>query len=100
MIFGYKLTERDGKCMKVNKTALDGVFILEPIVFGDNRGWFMESWSKRTMENMDLYYDFIQDNQSLSSRGVLRGLHYQKGDYSQAKMITYLISIQNEDCTN
>lgn len=88
MIFGYKLTERDGKCMKVNKTALDGVFILEPIVFGDNRGWFMESWSKRTMEESGLFYDFIQDNHSYSSvKGTIRGLHFQNGEFAQAKLV-------------
>ena len=87
MIFGYKLTERDGKCMKVNKTALDGVFILEPMVFGDNRGWFMESWSKRTMEESGLFYDFIQDNHSYSSvKGTIRGLHFQK-QFSQSKLV-------------
>lgn len=74
--------------MKIIETNLKDVFILEPAVFGDNRGWFMESWSKRTMEEAGLYYDFIQDNHSYSSvKGTLRGLHFQNGEYAQAKLV-------------
>lgn len=70
------------------KTEVLDVYILEPKVFGDNRGWFMESWSKRTMEKAGLFYDFIQDNQSYSAKkGTLRGLHFQKGKDSQAKLV-------------
>ena len=70
------------------ETKLKDVYVLEPAVFGDNRGWFMESWSKRTMENMNLYYDFIQDNHSYSSvKGTIRGLHFQNGEYAQAKLV-------------
>jgi dTDP-4-dehydrorhamnose 3,5-epimerase len=74
--------------MNVIKTDLLDVFILEPQVFGDHRGWFMESWSQRTMEEAGLYYNFVQDNQSLSSqKGTLRGLHFQKGRAAQAKLV-------------
>ena len=74
--------------MKIIKTDVLDVYILEPKVFGDSRGWFMESWSKQTMEEAGLFYDFIQDNQSYSAKkGTLRGLHFQKGKKSQAKIV-------------
>ena len=63
--------------VKVTETKLKGVFVLEPQVFGDARGWFMESWSKRKMEAAGISVDFVQDNQSYSAqKGTLRGLHY------------------------
>jgi dTDP-4-dehydrorhamnose 3,5-epimerase len=74
--------------MKIIKTDVLDVFIIEPSVIGDQRGWFMESWSERAMEAEGLYYKFIQDNHSFSlQKGTLRGLHYQKGDASQAKLV-------------
>ncbi len=74
--------------MDVLKTRLEGVYILIPKVFGDHRGFFMESWSRRTMEEAGLFYDFVQDNHSLSTvKGTLRGIHFQKGDKSQAKLV-------------
>ena len=74
--------------MKITKTKLDGVVIIEPDVFGDNRGFFMESWSKKKMEEVGLYYDFVQDNHSKSTvKGTLRGIHFQKGDKAQAKLV-------------
>lgn len=74
--------------MKVLKTDVLDVYILEPEVFGDHRGWFMESWSQKKMEEADLFYDFVQDNHSFSAaKGTLRGLHYQKGDAAQAKLV-------------
>lgn len=74
--------------MDLLKTKLDGVYILIPKVFGDHRGFFMESWSRRTMEEAGLYYDFVQDNHSLSTvKGTLRGIHFQKGDKAQAKLV-------------
>lgn len=74
--------------MDILKTKLEGVYILIPKVFGDRRGFFMESWSRRTMEDAGLYYDFVQDNHSLSTvKGTLRGIHFQKGDKSQAKLV-------------
>ena len=64
--------------MKKIATPVEGVFILEPQVFGDSRGWFMESWNKSAMEREGLFYDFVQDNHSFSAKkGTLRGLHLQ-----------------------
>ena len=69
-------------------TKLDGVWIVEPKVFGDHRGFFMESWSKRAFEEAGLHYDFVQDNHSSSMvKGTLRGIHFQKGDKAQAKLV-------------
>ena len=74
--------------MNVIETTLAGVLILEPKVFGDARGWFMESWSKKKMEEAGLFYDFVQDNQSFSAeKGTLRGLHYQLNPMAQAKLL-------------
>ena len=74
--------------MKLTETKLDGVVILEPDVFGDHRGFFMESWSKRKMEELGLHYDFVQDNHSSSTvKGTLRGIHFQRGDKAQAKLV-------------
>lgn len=73
--------------MKVINTKLEGVVIIEPDVFGDHRGFFMESWSKRAFEAHGLYYDFVQDNHSSSVKGTLRGIHFQRGDKAQAKLV-------------
>lgn len=74
--------------MKITKTKLDGVVIIEPDVFGDNRGFFMESWNKKKMAELGLDYDFVQDNHSKSTvKGTLRGIHFQKGDKAQAKLV-------------
>lgn len=74
--------------MNLIKTNVLDVYILEPKVFGDNRGWFMESWSQKTMEEVGLHYNFVQDNHSFSEeKGTLRGLHFQKGEDSQAKLV-------------
>lgn len=74
--------------MDLLKTKLEGVYVLIPKIFGDHRGFFMESWSRRTMEEAGLYYDFVQDNHSLSTvKGTLRGIHFQKGNKSQAKLV-------------
>ena len=74
--------------MKFTKTAIDGVVIVEPAVFGDHRGFFMESWSRRAFEDAGLFYDFVQDNHSRSTvKGTLRGIHFQKGDKAQAKLV-------------
>ena len=69
-------------------TDLQDVYIIEPKIFGDHRGWNYESWSERDFENAGLNYHFVQDNQSFSAKkGTLRGLHFQKGEYSQAKLV-------------
>ena len=69
------------------KTEIDGVWIIQPKVFNDARGYFFEAWKKEEFEQHVGRVDFIQDNESKSSYGVLRGLHYQKGDFSQAKLV-------------
>lgn len=68
-------------------TEIDGVWIIQPKVFNDARGYFFEAWKKEEFEQHVGRVDFIQDNESKSSYGVLRGLHYQKGDFSQAKLV-------------
>lgn len=74
--------------MNLTTTSIPGVVILEPDVFGDNRGFFMESWSKKKMEAAGLFYDFVQDNHSSSTvKGTLRGIHFQKGAMCQAKLV-------------
>ena len=74
--------------MKFEKTNLEGVVIITPDVFGDHRGFFMESWSEHKMEEAGLHYNFVQDNHSMSSvKGTLRGIHFQKGDKAQAKLV-------------
>lgn len=74
--------------MNLIGTKISGVVIVEPKVFGDHRGFFMESWSKRAFEEAGLHYDFVQDNHSLSTvKGTLRGIHFQKGDKAQAKLV-------------
>ena len=74
--------------MQVTKTAIEGVLLLEPKVFGDERGFFMESHSDRTFAQVTgLDVRFVQDNHSRSARGVLRGLHYQHGEAAQGKLV-------------
>jgi len=74
--------------MKVTETNLKGCYIIEPNVFGDDRGYFFESFNKKVFkEKTGIDTEFVQDNQSLSNRGVLRGLHFQKGEYAQAKLV-------------
>ena len=73
--------------MKVLTTAIEGVVILEPEVFGDARGYFFESYSQRRFDAQVRPVRFVQDNESHSRYGVLRGLHFQKGRYSQSKLV-------------
>ena len=73
--------------MEYLKTEIDGVFIIEPRVFSDARGYFMQAWKEEEFNQHVGPVKFIQDNESKSSYGVLRGLHYQKGDYSQSKLV-------------
>ena len=74
--------------MNFIRTEIEGVWVVEPKVFGDHRGFFMESWSKRSFEEAGLFYDFVQDNHSSSSvKGTLRGIHFQRGDKAQAKLV-------------
>lgn len=73
--------------MKVIKTKIDGVFIIEPKVFCDARGYFFESFSKREFDEKVRKINFVQDNESKSSYGVMRGLHFQNPPYSQSKLV-------------
>ena len=74
--------------MEVLKTAIEGLLIIDPTVFGDSRGYFFESYNKqRFNEATGLDIDFVQDNQSKSCYGVLRGLHFQKPPYAQSKLV-------------
>lgn len=74
-----------GKFKKID-TSIDGVYIIEPTVFGDERGYFMETYSKEEFSKIGITNDFVQDNQSKSKKGVLRGLHFQR-ENSQAKLV-------------
>ncbi len=73
--------------MKFKQTEIEGVYVIEPRVFTDARGYFFEAWKREEFEQYIGHVDFIQDNESKSSKGVLRGLHYQKGELSQAKLV-------------
>ena len=74
--------------MKVTETNLKGCFVLEPTVFGDQRGYFFESFNqKRFNELLGVQINFVQDNEAFSNKGVLRGLHFQKGEFAQAKLV-------------
>jgi len=74
--------------MNVISTDIPGVLIFEPKVFGDNRGWFMESFNQNTFDNLlGEHLPFVQDNHSLSKKGVLRGLHFQRPPHAQGKLV-------------
>lgn len=78
--------------MNVIKTAIDGVLIIEPKVFGDNRGYFFESFSQREFDEkvapiLGYTINFVQDNESMSSYGVMRGLHFQRPPFTQSKLV-------------
>lgn len=74
-----------GKFIK-EETGIEGLFVLTPTVFPDSRGYFMESYNKRDFEEIGINVDFVQDNQSGSCKGVLRGLHFQK-EFPQSKLV-------------
>ncbi|MDP4188662.1 MAG: dTDP-4-dehydrorhamnose 3,5-epimerase [Bacteroidota bacterium] len=76
--------------MKIIKTEIPDVLIIEPKVFEDERGYFYESYNEKALAEEGLNYKFVQDNQSKSSYGVLRGLHYQLAPYSQTKLVRIL----------
>ena len=73
--------------MEVIKTAIEGVFIIEPRLFKDDRGYFFESFSQREFNEKIRKVNFVQDNESKSGYGVLRGLHFQKPPYAQSKLV-------------
>lgn len=74
--------------MKAIKTDIPGLLVLEPVIFGDTRGYFFEAFNQKDFdEAVGTHVTFVQDNESKSSYGVLRGLHFQKGDHAQAKLV-------------
>ena len=73
--------------MNVIDTKIEGVRLIEPDVFGDARGWFCEQYNAARYKAAGMTADFVQDNESLSSKGVVRGLHWQAGEHSQAKLV-------------
>ena len=75
------------RAMDYKETEIKGVYVIEPRVFSDARGYFMEAWKQEEFNEHVGRVDFVQDNESKSSYGVLRGLHYQKGDAAQAKLV-------------
>ena len=70
----------------VQETGIDGLKVITPRIFGDNRGYFLETYTRRDFEAIGITCEFVQDNQSFSSKGVIRGLHYQK-EFSQSKLV-------------
>ncbi len=74
--------------MEVIKTSIDGVVIIEPRIFKDARGYFFESFSKREFDEKVRPVNFVQDNQSMSVKGVMRGLHFQRPPYTQSKLVS------------
>ena len=73
--------------MKFTKTSIDGIVIIDPNVFGDNRGYFLESYNEKEFKEVIGNVSFVQDNESKSIKGVLRGLHFQKPPFAQAKLV-------------
>ena len=73
--------------MNIIKPSIKGLLVIKPEVFEDDRGHFFESWSKESYQKIDLDLDFVQDNQSLSQKGVLRGLHFQNPPFEQGKLV-------------
>ena len=76
--------------MKIEKTYIEDLVVIEPTVFGDERGYFFESYSKTKFEGLGIDIDFVQDNQSYSKKGTLRGLHYQNPPFAQTKLVRVL----------
>ena len=76
--------------MNIVSTPFNDLFVLEPKVLGDSRGYFMESFSRKTLLEAGIDLNFVQDNQSSSKRGVLRGLHFQNAPYAQTKLVRVL----------
>ena len=73
--------------MEIIKTPIEGLLAIKPKIFGDDRGHFFESWSEESFAKNGLNLDFVQDNQSLSAKGVLRGLHFQNPPFAQGKLV-------------
>lgn len=73
--------------MKKIDTGFEGLFLIEPKVLRDHRGYFVETFNQRTMQGLGLNYDFVQDNESFSNYGTIRGMHFQTGTFAQAKLV-------------
>jgi len=82
--------------MKFEKTPLNDVYIITPPVFGDHRGYFMESFNQKKLEKVIGTINFVQDNQSLSSKNVIRGLHYQAPPHAQGKLVRVIKGSVND----
>ena len=76
--------------MEIVKTPIEGLLVIKPKIFADNRGHFFESCSKAAFEKEGLHLNFVQDNQSLSAKGVLRGLHFQNPPFAQGKLVSVI----------
>jgi dTDP-4-dehydrorhamnose 3,5-epimerase len=76
--------------MRIEKTKIEGLFVIEPKVFEDQRGYFFESYNERDFRNAGIHQQFVQDNQSRSSYGVIRGLHMQHAPHAQTKLVRVL----------
>lgn len=76
--------------MEIRKTLINDLLVIQPEVFGDDRGYFFESYSKTKFEDLGIDIDFVQDNQSFSKKGTLRGLHYQNPPFAQTKLVRVL----------
>ncbi len=79
--------------MKITKTPFEGLLIIEPRIFDDERGFFCESYNQSAFQKIGIEMNFVQDNQSRSKRGVLRGLHFQKQPYAQTKLVRVLSGV-------
>jgi dTDP-4-dehydrorhamnose 3,5-epimerase len=73
--------------MKIISTEFEGLFVIEPTIYKDSRGYFYETFNRSAFEQNGLFFDFVQDNESKSQYGVVRGLHYQTGEFAQAKLV-------------
>jgi len=73
--------------MEIIKPPIEGLLLIKPYIFGDDRGYFFESWSKDIFVKNGLDFEFVQDNESLSGKGVLRGLHFQNPPFAQGKLV-------------
>lgn len=76
--------------MKIKETGFEGLYILEPKVFSDKRGFFFESYNYNALKELGIDIDFVQDNQSFSKKGVIRGLHFQRPPHAQTKLVRVL----------
>jgi dTDP-4-dehydrorhamnose 3,5-epimerase len=76
--------------MQIKTTSFEGLIEIFPDLFADDRGWFYEFYKDETFRKHNLYYSFVQENQSFSKKGVIRGLHFQQHPYAQAKLVTAL----------